>query len=279
MVLKSYAKINLSLTVNKKKPNGLHEIQSLYCLVDLFDEIKITKIINKKIDKISFYGKFFKDIRPQNNSISKILNILRKYKFISGHYNIRIKKKIPVFAGLGGGTSNAATILKYLIKKKMNKKDLDKIINELGSDLRLFLQNQGYLKKLKTVQKFKKTYKLHFLIVYPNVKCSTKKIFSKFENYSKKKIFPKINLKTKTKFQKFLKTSKNDLQSIVVKEHPIIEKILNSINSEKGCYLSRMTGSGSACYGLFIDRNCSKVALKKLKKKYPKFYFSIAKTI
>ena len=72
---------------------------------------------------------------------------------------------------------------------------------------------------------------------------------------------------------------KNDLQSIVEKKYPVIKKLLLNISNEKGCYFSRMTGSGSACYGLFRDKRSSKVALKRLRKKYPKFWFSIAKSI
>ena len=77
----------------------------------------------------------------------------------------------------------------------------------------------------------------------------------------------------------YLSKSSNELQSIVEKQHPIIKKVLNSLSKAKGCYFSRMTGSGSACYGLFRDKHSSKVALKRLRKKYPKFWFSIAKTI
>ena len=73
--------------------------------------------------------------------------------------------------------------------------------------------------------------------------------------------------------------SKNDLQLVVEKKHPIIRELLVDIKKIKGCYFSRMTGSGSTCYGLFVDKNSSLVALKKLRKKYPKFWFSIAKTI
>ena len=79
--------------------------------------------------------------------------------------------------------------------------------------------------------------------------------------------------------QRALINSKNDLQSIVEKKHKILRKLLLSIKEFKGCYFSRMTGSGSTCYGLFVDKNSSLVALKKLRKKYPKFWFSIAKTI
>ena len=99
------------------------------------------------------------------------------------------------------------------------------------------------------------------------------------KNYSKKKILKKNKINTKLKLLNYLSKDNNDLQSIVEKKYPVIQKLLLNISNEKGCYFSRMTGSGSACYGLFRDKHSSKVALKRLRKKYPKFWFSIAKTI
>ena len=125
MLIKSYAKINLSLNVSKKLNNGLHEIQSLFCLVNLFDEITIKKQNGSfQKDKVFFSGQFTKDIKSSNNSIQKVLNILRKKKLISNYYSIKVKKKIPVFAGLGGGSSNGYAILNHFFKKEINDKTL-----------------------------------------------------------------------------------------------------------------------------------------------------------
>ena len=77
MILKSFSKINLSLKVNRRlKSSRLHEIQSYYCLIDLFDDIKIKKIKAQK-NIVSFKGKFSKNIKKSTNSIIDILNILR----------------------------------------------------------------------------------------------------------------------------------------------------------------------------------------------------------
>ena len=95
----------------------------------------------------------------------------------------------------------------------------------------------------------------------------------------------KINDDNKFPIRKFgelanyLINQKNDLQSIVEKQHPVIKKVINSLSKAKGCYFSRMTGSGSVCYGLFTDKKCAKVAFKNLRKKYPKFWLSFTKTI
>ena len=203
---------------------------------------------------------------------------MRNFNLISNYYSIKIYKQIPVFAGLGGGSSNAASLLNFLSKRKIEDKIFNKIINLAGSDLRLFFYNQGVLQNLEKVIKFKKKYNLFFLVVYPNIKCSTKEVYSKVKNYNKKKVI-KQNYQNKVALiNQFLKL-KNDLQSIVEKKYPVIQKLLLNISNEKGCYFSRMTGSGSACYGLFRDKRSSKVALKRLRKKYPKFWFSIAKTI
>ena len=204
---------------------------------------------------------------------------MRKNKIIHDYYSVKINKKIPVFAGLGGGTSNAATILKYFTKKSLNKKILSKITKEVGSDLILFFYNQGYQKNLRHVIELKKKHKLHFLLIFPKIKSSTKNVYSKIKNYSKLKKPINKNLASKSNFIEFLINSRNDLQFIVEKNYKILGKLLLNMNKFRGCHFSRMTGSGSTCYGLFVNKNSSLVALKKLRKKYPKFWFSIAKTI
>ena len=124
MILSSYSKINLSLLVNSKKKSGLHNIQSYFCLINLKDKIKIKKI-KGKVDKINFTGPFSKFINKRDNSIKSVLVLLRKLKLISSFYSVVVKKNIPVFAGLGGGTSNAFTVMKHIMRKKLSKKNLN----------------------------------------------------------------------------------------------------------------------------------------------------------
>ena len=133
MVLKSYAKVNLSLSVNKKLKNGLHNLQSFFCLINLFDKIYIKKIKNGRSDKILFTGPFSNYIKKSDNTIKSLLLGLRKHKLINDFYYVKVYKKIPVLSGLGGGSSNAASILKFLLKKKIKKRliEIYKIQNNL----------------------------------------------------------------------------------------------------------------------------------------------------
>ena len=79
MILKSFSKINLSLRINKKLKNGLHDIQSYFCLINLYDKILIKKAKGKK-DKVKFVGEFANDVKIKNNSVLKVLSLLRQKK-------------------------------------------------------------------------------------------------------------------------------------------------------------------------------------------------------
>ena len=278
MVIRSYAKINLSLNVNFKRNDGLHEIQSHFCLIDLADKIKI-KSIKGGSDKIKFIGSFSKTISIKDNSVLNILKLLRKLKLISSFYSVIITKKIPVFAGLGGGTGNAAFILKFLLKNEISKTLLNTFEKKIGTDLKLFFYKQGFLKNLGSIINLRKKQKLFFVLVQPKIKCSTREIYSKVKKYSKKRKFISYAMVSRNKYINQLKREGNDLQSVVEKKFPSIKQLITNIKNEKGCYFSRMTGSGSVCYGLFKNQIFAKKALNNLRIKYPKFWVSLAKTV
>ena len=279
MVLKSFSKINLSLSVNRKlKRSGLHDIQSYFCLINLFDQIKIKRIKGRR-DVVKFKGKFSKYIQKTKNSIIDVLAILRERNLISNCYSVLVNKKIPIFAGMGGGTSNAFYLVKYLTRNKINKNLLSILDKKIGSDLKLFFYEQGFLKNLRTINNFRRKYRLYFLLVYPNVKCSTPYVYSKVKKYSSKSKHSFNNINDKSKFIELLINKNNDLQFIVEKKYPIIKKLIIEIAQKKGCYFSRMTGSGSVCYGVFKSGKTAKAALNRIKLKHPQYWLSVAKTI
>ena len=279
-MIKSYSKINLFLKVLKKNRNRLHNIQSSVVLLNLYDRIIIKKI-NKKQDEINFIGKFKKDINKKNNSITKSLYVLRRYGFINkaNKYKISIEKNIPAFAGLGGGTSNAVFLIKYFVKNKLRENTLKIFEKEIGSDFRLFFYNHSFQKNLKKIIKFKKRYTFYFILVFPNINCSTKEIYSKVKRFNLPIKRDLSNIQSKNKYLQFLQSEKNDLQNIVEKEYPRIRKILDLIKVQKNSLFSRMTGSGSVCFGVFHDKNSAKLGLKVIQKKLPNYWCVIAKSI
>ena len=281
--IKSYCKINLNLRILKKLNNGYHNILSLITFSKLHDIITISEIKGPK-DKISFSGKFKKGISKEHNTISKVLDSLRKLKLIRNFFfKINVKKNIPHGSGLGGGSSNAAHLLNYLnfkMKLKLSEQKLKKLAYKIGSDVPIILkrQNTFLTGRQGKMLRFKKNFNLNLLLVYPNLNCSTKEIYRKNKTKSLLKIQPYF-YKNKKNLINFLIKDKNDLQKTVVSIYPKIGKIINFIETQEGCYFSRITGSGSACIGIFSNMTKAIYAQKLIKLKYPTYWCVVSKTI
>ena len=122
-------------------------------------------------------------------------------------------------------------------------------------------------------------FRLNILIVYPNLICSTKKIYKKNKKISLSKSQSFFYIKNNEKLINFLKNETNDLEKTVIKIYPKVKKIIDYIESQKGCYFSRISGSGSACIGIFSDMRNAFYAQKLIKLKYPKYWCVVSKTI
>ena len=206
---------------------------------------------------------------------------MRKHNLIDKkkRYKITIKKNIPVFAGLGGGTSNAVFLIKYFLNNKISNRLMGIFEEEIGSDFRLFFFNHSFQKNLKQILKFKKKYFFYFVLVYPNINSSTKKVYSKVKKFSLPLKNDLSKIDTKGKYINFIKNEKNDLQKIVEIKHEKIKKILNLIKIQKKCLISRMTGSGSVCFGVFFNKKSAKQGLIKIQKKLPNCWCVLTKSI
>ena len=282
--IKSYCKINLSLRVIKKLNNNYHNIISLITFCDLHDVISISKTRSSR-DKISFSGKFKKGINKKSNTVTKILNLLRRAKLLENQaFKINIRKNIPHGSGLGGGSSNAADLLNYFnskMKLKLSKKKIKQLANQIGFDVPINLERQNTLLtgKKDEILRLNQKFKLNLLIVYPNLICSTKRIYEKNKKISLSTPQSFFCIKNNKKLINLLKNENNDLEEAVIKIYPKVKKIIDYIKSIKGCYFSRITGSGSACFGIFSNMKNAIYAQKLIKLKYPNYWCVVSKTI
>ena len=276
--IKSYAKINLALNITGKT-NSLHKIESIISFVSLHDEILI-KRINSNKHIISFKGKFSKRI-GKNNSISKLLDLLEKKKIIKGKkFHIKINKKIPIKAGLGGGSMNAASILKYFIQKKIikiSKKEIIIISNSIGSDVILGLRFINCVLTSKNRIKYFKSYKkIYTLIVKPNFGCSTKDIYSKVRKFDRS-ILNRPNIRM---FDlNFLSKMRNSLEPIAFSKYPKLQAIKSYLEISSKAFFVRMTGSGSALIAYFKSKEKCENAKRQFNKKYKNYWCIVSKTI
>ena len=278
-VIKSYAKINLSLGVTGRLNSKYHKIESLVSFLKLHDEVKIKKI-NKKKHKIQFFGKFSKGINKEN-TVYKLLKILDEKNLLNNEkYFIKIKKNIPQKSGLGGGSMNASALIRFFIYKKIlnfSKKNLIKLSKKIGQDVQFGLDNK--IKILHSNGNLETTTKkigLFVIIVKPNFGCSTQLIYKGIKKYSQKKL--KMKTKEYLSFVNILKLE-NDLEKVVFKNYPKLKIVKLFMQSLPNIRFARLTGSGSAMLGYFSSKNEAINAAKLFKKKYKNYWCITSKTI
>ena len=276
--IKSFAKINLALNITGKSSLS-HKIETIVSFISLHDEIFIKKINSKKHD-IFFTGKFSNNI-SNDNTISKLLKILEKKNLLKNKkFKILIKKNIPNKAGLGGGSMNAASILKYFVKKKIiriSKKRLEEISSLIGSDVILGLNpTNSILNSKNQIKRFQSNKKFYVLLVKPNFGCSTKYIYSKVKKFNKARLLrPNKNM-----FDfKFLKKMDNSLESIAFKRYKKLKMIKSFLEKSTMPKFVRMSGSGSVIVAYFKTKDRCDKAKKQFNKKYRKYWCMSSKTI
>ena len=276
--IKSHAKLNLALNIVGKN-SSLHKIETLLVFISLHDEIFIKKVRSNK-HNILFTGKFSKNI-SRKNTVSTLLEILEKKQLLKNKkFKIKINKNIPTKAGLGGGSMNAAHILKYFVKKKIiktNKKEINLICNLIGSDVILGLNSTNSIlnskNQIKTYSNYKK---LYTLVVKPNFGCDTKEIYSKVKKFIK----PKFNNPNKKMFNyDYLKNTENSLEQIAFSKYKKLKKIKLFLEGLYSPIFVRMTGSGSALVAYFHSKKRCNDAKKQFNRKYKNYWCIASKTI
>ena len=276
--LKSYAKINLALNVTGKR-NSMHKIESIISFIDLHDLISIQNIKSNN-HKISFYGKFSKNIKREN-TVQKLLDLLDRSNLLKNKkFKISIKKNIPQEAGLGGGSMNAAVILNFFIKKKiikLTKINIEKLCNSIGSDVILGINfSSSILKSNNQIKKFTKCPKYNTLLVKPNFGCSTKKIYSGVRKFTK----PNLNYPKKQMFSSnYLIQQVNALEKIAFLKYPRLKNIKLFLKNLNSPLFVRMTGSGSAICAYYQYSKDCKLAKVQFKRKFKNYWCNVSKTI
>ena len=132
--------------------------------------------------------------------------------------------------------------------------------------------------KKNKISRINTKFKFIAIIVYPKIYCSTRKIYNRNNNFTSFK-YRFNHTSVKKKLVNILKKENNDLEKTVIELHPKIGKLINFIKVQKGCYFSRITGSGSACIGIFSNMKRALYTKKLIKLKFPKYWTVVSKTI
>jgi 4-diphosphocytidyl-2-C-methyl-D-erythritol kinase len=265
--IKTPAKINLGLNITGKRPDGYHNIETVFYPVNLFDNITI-----ELSDKLSIESNNIQLVREDGNSLIKAVRILEKETGKKLNVKIYLEKNIPIGAGMGGGTSDGAAMLKALnnlfsLKLDMNK--LKELALQIGSDAPYFInpvpsvaQSRG-----EELREIKLNIPYPIVIINPGIHISTKWAYENLPADLQHESILKISDWDKVDIGGLINILTNDFEEVVFPEYPGIEDIKNKLYN-LGTVFSLMTGSGSTVFGIFKDMTSAERALAEFPEKY-----------
>ena len=277
------SKINLSLNLNGIKNGGYHNLISFICFGSFSDQLRLkpSKSFSYEINSS------MKDITFKDDLVLKVIHKIKKTYDLEDlpKIDLILEKNIPLGSGLGGGSADAAATIRLMnkfLELGMNQDEMCSFGVDLGTDIPACIISKplvayGAGERIVKVD-FEKKYQM--LIVYPNIEISTKEVFKlvkpvegKILDLSKtKKTIDLFNLDNN---DSFLKNLSNDLQVYATEAYPILKNVIDVLNLNKS-FFSRMTGSGSACFGFFEDKFIDN-AMENIDKSYP--HWVVEKTI
>ncbi|MFH1665794.1 MAG: 4-(cytidine 5'-diphospho)-2-C-methyl-D-erythritol kinase [Candidatus Omnitrophota bacterium] len=268
------AKVNLYLKVVRKLDDGYHEIETLFERVSIFDRISIEPVNGPTtitcddpsipVDETSLLGR---TVRLFNDETSRDLN-----------FKVRLEKQIPVSAGLGGGSSDAAALLKgmnELAGFPLEKARLLEISRVLGADVPFFVSGYSFAYGrgrgdiLRGVEM--RSSRIEHVLINPPLRVSTKEVYGKVSAFglTKNRGVAKIPsaFSSAETIDDLAKNLCNDLQTIVLREFPLLSRVFSGLRSvgAKGVLLS---GSGPTVFGIF-EKGEAMTAGEKMKKAFP----------
>ena len=263
--LKAWAKINIGLKILNKRNDGFHNLETTLTTINLADFLDIREIESGII--IESEGL---NIKPEGNLCYKAADIFKRRFNINKGVKIKLIKNIPVGGGLGGGSADAACVLKgmnELFYLNVSNEELMDLSKKIGSDVPFFIKGgAAYARGRGDELKFFKLPRMTLILYYPGYPISTKGAYEAYDEYiltpqpEADNIIEK-NDKKKKKFKKIF-ALENDFEKVVFKKHPDLGDVKAHL-IVTGAFSVSLSGSGS-CLFVVIDENIRKKVIKYL---------------
>lgn len=276
------AKINLYLHVTGRLDSGYHTLDSLVAFADIGDEIDLSASQDFKFDTIGAFAGGFKakelDSSPSSsNLVVQAAWALSRAEHKTPDIQARLTKSLPMGAGLGGGSSDAAAMLWGLLEwwgLPKNSEYLLQLMSALGADVPVcFLCETARMRGIGDIlDKAPAVPEVPIVLVYPAKPCPTRDVFLRFEGEFKTTMSLPATFSGFDDLVGFLEDTENDLMTAAQSVVPEIGNVLSVIAAQDGCALSRMSGSGSGCYGLFEHEHDAQNAAETLAEENPDWW-------
>jgi 4-diphosphocytidyl-2-C-methyl-D-erythritol kinase len=292
VVLNSFAKLNLYLEVLKKRKDSYHNIRTLFERIDLSDKIILKA---RPDDLIKIICKNPNVPKDSSNLCYRSAKLLQEKFHINQGLDIKIIKRIPVGAGLGGGSSNAAAVLlglNKLWKLNLSCQSLAGLAKKIGCDVPFFIYNTCFAFGLARGDRVKpliglRHLRLWHILVVPKIKVLTPKIYRQYDRYSDNKgaglTIPKHNVKIlisglrKKDLSLISQLLFNSLEEITIRLYPGVQRIKEAL---AGCGLKSisMSGSGPAVFGMVLLRKEAIALSRQLRRQHRSWQVFVTRT-
>lgn len=247
------AKINLGLNIIEKRPDGYHNLETIFYPINLQDALEVTRRENNDKEYTLHISGAPLEGEPEDNLVVKAYKLLKKDYPGLLPVDIHMYKHIPAGAGLGGGSSDAACMIKLLNDKfslGLSTERMEEYAAKLGADCAFFIRNKpvfatGIGNLFEPVELSLKGY--HIILIKPDIFVSTRDAFAEI-----KPVRPAVSLKeiVKQPIETWKSSMKNDFEDSVFKKFPEIAAIKDELY-DLGAVYAAMSGSGSSVYGIF----------------------------
>lgn len=272
------AKVNLTLHILGRRPDGYHELESLAVFADLGDELSFSPASE---DHLSVEGSFAEAIDGEN-LIFKAKRIVAEWLGREMRGEFRLKKNIPVAAGLGGGSSDAAAAIRILLRA-YSTLGADGFIERaaaVGADVPVCLYNSAaWMRGLgERITPAANLASLPAILVNPRIKVSTAEVFRRLgapplgPEEAPGSPLEKADFSGPEKAAALLNGGRNDLEKPAIAIEPAVESTLAAIRGQEGCLLARLSGSGPTCFGLFATQEIARTAAKAVAQAHPDWW-------
>ena len=271
IVLKAHAKVNIGLQIRNQREDGYHNLHTVFQELDIHDKLIISKVPEGWDMSVNVQGI---PTDESNTCIKAYLELKKKYPHIGG-VSLLLEKTIPHGGGLGGGSSNAAAVLKGLNQLNnldINDEGLEEIAVQIGADVPFFIKGGTQIGDGigEILTEIKNPIDGYFILVIPDVLISTAWAYRSMKNYLEEDT-------DRPNFAHFLEGNNlsetifdNDFERIVIPTYPKIGEIKEGLKKAGASYAS-LSGSGSTVFGIFNDEAKAKRAEIKFREQYHTF--------
>ena len=273
------AKVNLSLRVHGRRSDGFHEISSLVAFASLADTLTVSRA---EANALSVTGPFSSPLEGSENLVTLAVSKFRKHCPSAQPLSVTLDKQIPVAAGLGGGSADAAAMLRVLndmTPNSLSAQQLDDCAASLGSDVMVCLRSStawmlGRGEIIRLISDFPP---LPAILVNPGVQLTAGEVYGALaapplqsEDIVQDAQLP--DFASVADVMAFIAENENDLQPPAIRLAPVINEVIQVIESVEGCALARMSGSGSTCFGIFGSRADAAEARTRIANAHPDWW-------